>query len=145
MGGRSLRSRRGGGIMGLDCSHNAFSGAYSAFNRFRQAVAKAAGGSSPPHEDKALDPGWWYIDDQYTQKTHPGLFAFMNHSDCDGEIFPAMCINVADDLEELLPEIAKQGTGGGHLERDGGLEAVAKRFIEGCRKAAEAGEDLLFR
>ena len=35
--------------MGLDVSHDAFHGAYSAFNRLRQFVCAATGGSFPPH------------------------------------------------------------------------------------------------
>lgn len=35
--------------MGLDTSHDAFHGAYSAFNRLRQEVSRARGGSFPPH------------------------------------------------------------------------------------------------
>jgi hypothetical protein len=46
--------------MGLDCSHDAFHGAYSAFNSFRKFICKAIGGSFPPHEDKTLDGDSWY-------------------------------------------------------------------------------------
>lgn len=35
--------------MGLDISHDAFHGAYSAFNSLRQEVAHAVGGSYGPH------------------------------------------------------------------------------------------------
>ncbi len=56
--------------MGLDCSHNAFHGAYSSFNRFRQFVSKSIGGSYPPHEDKSLNGAYWYLPDDMTSETH---------------------------------------------------------------------------
>lgn len=131
--------------MGLDCSHDAFHGAYSAFNRFRQIVAKAAGGSYPDHDDPTLDPRRWYVPDGWKNKDHPGFTEFMNHSDCDGEISPDMCLLVADELEALLPSIEKIDDGGaGHIARDGGYAEVARRFISGCRAAANNGEPLRF-
>lgn len=136
--------------MGLDVSHDAFSGAYSSFNRFRQAVAKAMGGSFPPHEKDVhedgtkLEPEMWYWGEGYTQSTHPGLSVFLGHSDCDGEIAPADCIKVASELEALLPQLDAMGIGAGHIERGGGYGAVARRFIAGCKDAAESGEPLVF-
>lgn len=131
--------------MGLDCSHDAFHGAYSAFNRFRQAVAIAMGGSYPPHINPELDKDIWYWGDGFSRKTNPGLHVFFMHSDCSGYIKASDCKRIADEMEALLPEIAKQGTGGGHLERDGGLEEVTKRFIAGCRDASAKKQKLTFR
>jgi hypothetical protein len=130
--------------MGLDVSHGAFHGAYSAFNRFRQAVAQAMGGSFPPHSNPDMETESWYWGDGYSVGTHPGLAEFMRHSDCDGDISPTMCAKVADDLEALLPAIDGMGSGGGHIERNGGYGEVARRFIAGCREAAAAGETLEF-
>ncbi len=135
--------------MGLDCSHDAFHGAYSSFNRFRQAVAKATGGSFPPHavdeiDGEKLDPEYWYWGDDYKVGTHPGLNAFLAHSDCDGKIGPFICAKLAKELEALLPEIDKQGMGGGHIESAGGYGSVTRRFISGCMLAAENNEPLEF-
>lgn len=136
--------------MGLDCSHDAFSGAYSAFNRFRQAVCKAMGGSFPPHETDrhedgdVLEPDKWYWGTGFNEETHPGLFVFLAHSDCDGEISPEDCTKVANDLETLLPKVEALGSGGGHIERDGGYGAVCRRFIAGCREAAKDNEPIVF-
>lgn len=136
--------------MGLDCSHDAFHGAYSAFNRFRQAIAKAMGGSYPPHEteyhedgDKLL-PNMWYWGKEYNELLHPGLYVFLSHSDCDGEISPVNCIMVANDLEKLLPIIEKYGVGVGHIEREGGFGGVCQKFINGCRLAYKNSEALEF-
>lgn len=149
--------------MGLYCSHDAFRGAYSAFNRFRQAIARAAGGSYPPHylytasgetaigsdgvlvRDETMDEGRFYVADEMTYETHPGLWEFFTHSDCDGDIPPDLCAKLADEMEALLPKIDAQGVGDGHIARDGGFGSVARRFIAGCRDAAAAGEPLEFR
>ena len=133
--------------MGLDCSHNAFHGAYSSFNRFRQFVSKSIGGSYPPHEDKSLNEAYWYLPDGMTSETHKGLYEFLGHSDCDGEISPEMCKIVADELEAIIPqmkELEKTTEAVGHTLRDGGYVAVAKSFIKGCRIAHQANEPLRF-
>ncbi len=148
--------------MGLDCSHDAFHGAYSAFNRLRQEVCRAAGGSFPPHwkrnpdgtrvekdgnpvRDPSLDDGSWYIGDEYTSESSPGLFEFLNHSDCDGEISPEMCKLVADELEDIMPKFKESlPPSGGHIALQGGYVNVLRKFIEGCRAAYAAGEPLIF-
>jgi hypothetical protein len=134
--------------MGLDCSHDAFCGAYSAFNRLRQEVARAMGGSWPPHSKSTIDgeilkEDKWYWGNGYNKETHPGLFEFMSHSDCDGDISPEMCTKVANDLEALLPKISFADAGG-HLARVGGYRGALEKFIAGCRAAAAANEPLEF-
>lgn len=131
--------------MGLDCTHDAFSGAYSAFDAFRNAVCSSAGGSWPPHEIPGLSEENWYIGEGYSRETHPGLFLLLDHSDCDGEISPEDCALVAKDLSRLLPKLDAMGEGGGHIARDGGYGQVARRFVRGCVSASEAGEALEFR
>ena len=136
--------------VGLDVSHDAFSGAYSSFNRFRQAIAKAMGGSFPPHEKETDDDGkplnreMWYWGDGFSRETHPGLFCLLAHSDCDGEISREDCGRIVEELEPLLPALDAMGLGSGHIERGGGFGAVARRFIEGCVTAFEANESLIF-
>lgn len=139
--------------MGLDCSHDAFHGAYSSFNRFRQAVCYVIGGSYPPHnktntflwsEEKQPDENTWYWGYGYSHETHPGLALFLSHSDCDGEISPEDCIKIANDLEPLIPRLAELGLGWGHIEREGGYAEVCRKFVNGCRSAAAANEPLTF-
>lgn len=150
--------------MGLDCSHDAFHGAYSAFNRLRQAVAAAAGGSFPPHyvRDASLNPvtdpetgrvvartdipdNRYTTGPGYTRDEAPGLHLFLMHSDCDGHIEPRMCAAVADDLERLLPAIEAAAVDGeGHLKQQGGVAEALRGFIEGCRLAHSRGERLMF-
>ncbi len=125
--------------MGLDVSHNAFSGTYTGFSLFRKAVAAACGGSYPPHDPslkidgKPLDPNQWYWEGEiYSKETHPGLHHFLCHSDCDGIIGPEMAGKIADEMELLLPQL------GDYIE-------TAQRFIKGCRSAAKRKQKLTFR
>jgi hypothetical protein len=146
--------------MGLDCSHDAFHGAYSAFNSFRQEVCRAAGGSYPPHwlrtyegklalnehgnliRDNSLDGGNFYLPDDINQASSPGLWEFLTHSDCDGEISAEMCALVADELEPLLEKMPTDS--GGHIAARGGYREVLQYFIDGCRAAHAANEPLEF-
>lgn len=133
--------------MGLDVSHNAFSGAYSSFNRFRKFVLKSIGGSWSPHEDKSLDDDRWYWDDNFDMRSNEGLYEFFTHSDCEGTIDPVMCKKVADALEAILPkieELAQKEESYGHIARDGGYVEVTKRFIAGCRLAHKRRQKLKF-
>ncbi len=149
--------------MGLDCSHDAFHGAYSAFNRLRQFVCTATGGSYPPHwihgptgeilkgDDgstryhTAIPDTHFQCGDDYPREDWPGLYEFLSHSDCDGEIPPDMCMKVADDLERLLPKLeAMRWESHGHIAARGGFVEVVHKFIDGCRAAAQSGEPLDF-
>lgn len=135
--------------MGLDISHGTFSGAYSAFNRFRGFIAAGTGGSYPPHEDKSLDPNMWFFGEGFTKKTHPGLWELLCHSDCDGKITPHRCKQLAAELDELMPKLVELAetkyASAGHIARDGGYIEVTKNFIAGCKLAAELKEQLRFR
>lgn len=123
--------------MGLYCSHNAFHKSYGTFNRLRQVVAKAAGGSFPPHKDRALDDNLWYWDDSFSKETHPGLFIFLQHSDCDGKISPNDCIKVANDLKALCPEIERYDIHDNYIP-------LIEKFVAGCCLAAKNNESLTF-
>lgn len=147
--------------MGLYCSHNAFHGAYSAFNSFRQAVAEARGCKYPPHYvksddgsyaiqpgtdlrimDKSLDQEMWYTAPGMTLENSPGIYEFLSHSDCDGEISPEKCVQVADELEPLLEKMPEESWG--HIAARGGFKQVLQYFIDGCRAAAAEGVPLEF-
>jgi len=140
--------------MGLDCSHGAFNGAYSSFNRFRKFIVAATGGSWPPHapgfalSDNMYRVGATEDDADYAREDWPGLYELLDHSDCDGEIAPEMCTKVADDLERLMPAFEdlehRTEPAGGHLQHTGYVGAIRK-FIAGCRLAAASDEPLEFR
>ncbi len=135
--------------MGLDTSHDCWHGPYTAFTRFRNKLAIAAGYTVEPvtHEHGftvetvALDwarierenPGV-YLGDWVT-KEDP-LVYLIAHSDCDGVIHPAQAEALADRIEELLPLLAPDG-----LDN---TRAQARRFIKGLRAAVSKHEDVDF-
>jgi hypothetical protein len=154
-------SATGGKVrMGLDTSHDAWHGAYSAFMRWRQKIAQVAG--IPPLE---LMEGFWEkgsYRDPFTEmaKHFPAsaaqyydslpikwsalkpdpLHVLLHHSDCEGTIGPKACAKIADRLEALLP-LLPTGDSGGHI---GDYRDKTQAFIDGCRKAAAANESLIF-
>ncbi len=142
--------------MGLDCSHGAFSGAYSAFNRFRKHIAGACGGSFPPHRRADLErirsmsdydgeeirEDLWYFDpERVPAEHHNAMSVFMLHSDCGGSIAPWDCEEIAHWLDWCAPSLPTGGSG--HLGRLG-VRGTAVRFADGCRAAAAAGDGLRF-
>ena len=125
--------------MGLDVSYGAFNGPYSAFMRWRKAVAQAAGGDMKPTEPGVAwftyeETAFEYVDQEL------GFRELMGHSDCDGEIPPALLPHVADALEHLLPNIREDMPGVRKLS----MKEATEKFIAGCREAYAAGEPLEF-
>ena len=148
--------------MGLDCSHGAWSGAYSAFMRWRRKLAQVAGlppldlmegfyvplgGDGMPATlyhgfntepwmadlDRLLPIRWACL------KPSP-LHELLYHSDCDGEIAAEHCGAIADALEELIPFLPDEDDGG-HI---GNWREKTRTFVNGLRDAAAAGEALSF-
>lgn len=148
--------------MGLDTSHDAWHGAYSAFMRWRCELARAAG--LPP---LGLMEGFYAKGDygdpiKFARQALNSETAFANiaeslpikweclkpsalhtllhHSDCEGEIAWEDCGPIADALEALLPKLPS-GDGGRHV---GNWRDKTAQFIKGCRAAFEAKESLEF-
>ena len=155
--------------MGLDVSHDAWHGAYSAFSRWREKIAdlvgiplplmegfyQAPGGDSWDKLVEGKDPsnyGFWPFGSYYnnTHKSLPVKWAslkpdpihvLLDHSDCDGEISPTDAAKIADRLEEIFTMLPNvEDTG--HI---GNWKDTTRRFIDGCRLAAKANEPLEFR
>ena len=156
--------------MGLDCSHNAWHGAYGAFMRWREKLAEVAG--LPPltlmdgfynkldsrslpslyhgvnTREPAFGPGskphLSYLDERlpisWDCLKPSALHELLYHSDCDGEIAPDRCGPIADELEKLIPLLPAE-VAGGHI---GHWREKTQQFVDGLRRAAEAGEPLDF-
>ena len=147
--------------MGLDTSHGCWSGAYSAFMRWRTMVAKVAG--LPPIQ---LMEGYWpgvicYGDDVLDSRK-PGqsllrgvlqelpirweclkpdpLHVLLMHSDCDGIIEHKDCKPIAERLKELIPRMPAGG-GGGHIDN---WLRVTQQFVDGLLEAHDGGSDVEF-
>lgn len=113
--------------MGLDFSHGDARWAYSGFMRFRMRLAQAEGFDL--QSMAGYSPGgrpWSSV----TTTLEP----LLNHSDCDGELTPAECKQVAPRLKEIIA-----GWDLDDRDRNSGLELVAA--MEYC---AEHGENLEF-
>ncbi len=133
--------------MGLDTSHDAWHGAYSAFSRWRHELAKVAGYQvarieGQIHETTLIDCGH-IVDKNYygewDEAPDDPLIMLIAHSDCEGVIHPQHATLLADRLTELLPLLT--GDGGGHI---GSYREKTEQFIKGLRLAVERGEDVDF-
>ena len=145
--------------MGLDCSHDAWRGAYSAFMNWRTKLAEVAG--LPPLEfmDGFFTPQTLYFGElgasiwadkkarldaafpiRWECLKPAAIHELLNHSDCDGEIPADHCSAIADELEDLIP-LLPDGDAGGHI---GNWRDKTAKFVAGLRAASNANEPLLF-
>jgi hypothetical protein len=141
--------------MGLDTTHDAWHGAYSAFSRWRDKLAEAAGYDTVKLSLEemgrtmvCIDWGPWpksaYYDPPYIpcrlDGTPDPLLLLIMHSDCEGKIRHEFLAPLADRLEELIPRIDNED-GHGHI---GNYGDKTRTFVAGLRRAIEAGEELGF-
>lgn len=109
----------------LEISHGCWFGSYRAFGVWRRQLMDAAG---------VLDP----TEDRHVRyDVADPLTVLLNHSDCDGEIAASLCGPLADRLAGLLPKMPEDRPLGGAPRRTG-------TFIEGLRRAAAAGQPVVF-
>jgi len=107
-------------------SHDAYSGSYAVFRRFRLAVVAAY--------RRKYNMGYFY------PGGHPGLTVFLSQNSSDKWIEPEVCAKIAAELGALLPELEEEAH---DLDARRHVE-LTRQFISGCRKAAEANEPLTF-
>lgn len=139
--------------MGLDVSHDCWSGAYSGFSRFRDKLATVAGYEFIEDVARggrtmvALDYGSWPDANYYDPPIIPfradgtpdPLLLLLMHSDCEGRIRAEHVGALADRLTALLPDI--EGDGHGHV---GDYREATQQFINGLRMAELRNEDVVF-
>jgi hypothetical protein len=151
--------------MGLDISHDCWHGAYTAFRRYRNKLAELTGVPLALMEgfydqgeltanfqlwsDRKGDAQLPLILDEAEPclpipwellKRDP-IHTLLNHSDCDGTIPWRKCKALADRLEGLLPDLEKEGDGGGHI---GSYADKTRLMIEGLRLAYDRQETVRF-
>lgn len=120
--------------MGIDFTHTDAHWSYMSFARFRKAVAAHEGINLGEMAGFRTGGTPW---DGITSE----LRAFLNHSDCDGELSPEECRTIAPALRKAIEFIwpaAEQGLEAS-LHRENGLLLVA-----GMESAAAAGETFEF-
>lgn len=96
-------------------------------------VCIAAGGTYPRNPCHM----WTYDDEVVPPNLVRGLVTLLEHSDCDGELVPDQCTQVADLLDWARDRLPDRG----HTPY---VRQQIERFSKGCRAAAEAGETLEF-
>ena len=122
--------------MGLDISHDAWHGPYSAFHRWRRKIAEVSG--LPPLDsmqgftDNPSDGIKWDL-------KHP-LTPLLSHSDCDGHINKSKLLPIANALKDLLPKLEEQDDGG----YIGSYTDKTRQFIAGCELAISKNQRLEF-
>ncbi len=152
-------------MMGLDCSHNAWRGAYSAFMTWRREVAHLAGVPpldlmegfyTPISNDGFARPATLFTSDRednfnlkliderlpikWSSLKPSALHELLYHSDCDGEIATENCAEIADELEKIIP-LMTLCDNDGHI---GNWKDKTSAFVDGLRAAADANEPLDF-
>jgi len=135
--------------MGLDTTPEAWSGPYSAFNRWRNQVAEVAG-----YKLVEMDIGWTkamipFISDEdfdrYVGDVVNGdwdgvipsdpLHYLILHSDCEGILTQGACAALGDRLLEILPNFP---------EENGWGIAKTQKFADGCYECVKQNVDMQF-
>lgn len=151
--------------MGLDTSHDCWHGAYSAFMRWRETLARVAGlpplrlmeGFYEPLPPRKLLGGLPTLYHGFDERNYLSdidsqlpirwsclrpspLFVLLYHSDCEGEIAWQDCGPLAEALEALLPKLPN-GDDLGHI---GNWRDKTSQFVKGLRAAFAARENVNF-
>ncbi len=137
--------------MGLDVSHDAYSGGYGGFNIWRDVVARAAGydfgfaanDEGNPQGRLTVLIDWGHVTEdnlfgRWVKLPADPLLILIAHYDCDGEIMAEHCEPLAVRLEELLPLIVNDP------KYKISFRKTTQYFIEGLRSAVAASEPLEF-
>lgn len=121
--------------MGLDTTHGAWNGAYSAFMRWRKKIAELCGlGDLSQFEGYDGIRPLSDIQDE-------GIRILLSHSDCDGELTPEECEKIASSLSLLLAAPINIDDMGGHI---GNFKFKTETFIRGCQIAVGRNENIVF-
>jgi hypothetical protein len=132
--------------MGLDTTHECWHGAYSAFTRWRNELAKVAGYAIADingHTTALID--WGHVTPaqlmgEWESTPADPLIVLIAHSDCEGKIHPAQAAPLADRLEELNALLPNEDAHG-HI---GNWREKTRTFIDGLRSAVAANEPVEF-
>lgn len=116
--------------MGLDVSHDCWSGAYSFFAEWRSAIFDVAYGGGPRKVYDYLDEVKAWTEDD-ARRTDP-LMVLLMHSDCDGSIAHEHTMPIACRLRDVLDQMPE------HWRED------TIRFIAGLGRAHATSSAVLF-
>ena len=145
--------------MGLEVSHDAWTGSYGAFSAWRTALAGTAGYEVTADRDEngrislaeLMEAQYGVADWQITPERLDGewngeeppapLLVLLRHADHTGYIHPGQALPLAERLEQLRPKLAGfTGDAGDEMN----LELATRQFAEALHRAGEHGESLVF-
>jgi len=117
--------------MGLDVSHDCFSGSYGTFNRYREYLCSLVGIDATKMQGLCdVGPGL-----EWPTDSEEPICIMVNHSDCDGDIPKEDVLPLANRLKELLPK----------MENEERWKQKTEQWIEGLMFAHEEGDKVEFR
>lgn len=132
--------------MGLDVSHDCWSGPYSSFNRWRNNVARAAGYQFKDYDGHSAPVIDW---DSITENELLGkwkdtpadpLVVLIAHYDCDGAIYPKQANALADRMESLVPLLVKENS----VNLFQSDAEITQKFVDGLRLAVKRRQTVQF-
>lgn len=137
--------------MGLDTTHDCWSGSYGSFARWRRAVAACIGIELDRMHghfrgSRMSDGSWaaWDTNNHLVSVNPPmswdgvvdPLRHLLCHSDCDGHLDVETLLPIAERLEDIKHIMP--------VSPDWDMQETTQRFIDGLRRAARAGERVEF-
>lgn len=143
-------------MMGLDVSHDCWSGPYSTFTRFRAKLAEAGGYDViwPPALARDMDHrlkyplillDWGHVTEEqlngeWGATPRDPLLVLLVHRDTDGIIQPQQCHPLAHRISEVMPNLPDEELSG----RMGTYKRAAARWVGGLLTAGVRWETVTF-
>lgn len=122
--------------MGLDTTHNAWHGSYRRFNSFRYDMARRIGINLDEYIGYTTSPS---ATKRLSDIPHP-IKHLLDHSDCDGELTPEQCKEIAEGLDMIIREASIDDA-----NEEYGHIYYAIQFRDGCLDAYSKNEPIEFR
>ena len=113
--------------MGLNVSHGAFNGSYGYFAIFREGLAKKIGVDLNEMRGFGGRKSFKHVKHK--------IVPLLNHSDCDGVLFPDQCKQIAEGLDEIIQA---------HKGSEDDIIQDAIQFRDGCLLAYAMDEVMEF-
>jgi hypothetical protein len=120
--------------MALKISHDCFESSYSTFNVFREDLGRQIGINL---QDYA---GWGFGGGLPLSSIPHEIMPLLNHSDCDGELTPEECKQVAKGLQDILDGLEHSSA----LIKSQKFPERIFQFIQGLLAAYMNNEPVIF-